>query len=232
MILYVNGDSHSAGAEIIRTFAFAADDPLFKHMGRKPHPECLKNSYGQNLARRLNATQFICDAESGASNERILRTSQEFLTNSIHWDDVLIIIGWSTWEREEWSYDGEYIQINASGQDNVPGALQHRYKQWLLKDNNKEEEWHSIIHNFHLELFNKGIKHLFFNSYSYFNSKLDTVDWHDCYIHPYDPSETYWNFLKGKGYIPRYNGLHYGRSAHRSWANRLTNGLKSRSIIV
>ena len=40
------------------------------------------------------------------------------------------------------------------------------------------------------------------------------------------------NFLKGKGYIPRYSGLHYGRSAHRSWANRLTNGLKSRNIIV
>ena len=231
MILYVNGDSHSAGAEIVRTFAFAEDDPQYAHLKRRPHPECLKNSYGHWLSRRLDA-HLICDAESGASNSRILRTTKEFLTNRIHWDDILVVIGWSTWEREEWLHKGEYYQVNSSGKDSIPAELQERYKKWLLTDNSNENIWHDRIHELHMDLYKKGIKHLFFNSYSYFNAKLDTVDWHNCYIHPYTPSETYWNFLKTKGFITRNNGLHYGRSAHRSWANRLTNGLKSRNIIV
>jgi len=41
MILYVNGDSHTAGAEAVNSHAFADDDPAYKHLGRLPHPDNL-----------------------------------------------------------------------------------------------------------------------------------------------------------------------------------------------
>ena len=41
MILYVNGDSHTAGAEAVNPYAFAEDDPNLTHLGRLPHPDNL-----------------------------------------------------------------------------------------------------------------------------------------------------------------------------------------------
>ena len=45
MILYVNGDSHTAGAEAVNSHAFAEDDPALYHLGRLPHPENLEVSW-------------------------------------------------------------------------------------------------------------------------------------------------------------------------------------------
>ena len=39
MILYVNGDSHTAAAEAVNPHAFAMDDGQLFYMGRAPHPE-------------------------------------------------------------------------------------------------------------------------------------------------------------------------------------------------
>ena len=77
MILYVNGDSHTAAAEAVSPAAFAEDDG-HPELGRIPHPENLRVSWGQQLANRLNAT-LVCDAESAASNFRILRTTREWM---------------------------------------------------------------------------------------------------------------------------------------------------------
>ena len=41
MMLYVNGDSHTAGAEAVNSHAFAEDDPDLFYLGRAPHPENL-----------------------------------------------------------------------------------------------------------------------------------------------------------------------------------------------
>jgi hypothetical protein len=98
LILYVNGDSHSAGAEAINSFAFANDDPQYKYLGRVPHPDNLFVSYGNILAKNLSA-ELYCDAESDSSNDLIIRTTKHYLKNN---RPDLIVIGWSTWEREEW----------------------------------------------------------------------------------------------------------------------------------
>jgi hypothetical protein len=41
MILYVNGDSHTAAAEAVNPHAFAEDDSALFYLGRAPHPENL-----------------------------------------------------------------------------------------------------------------------------------------------------------------------------------------------
>ena len=38
MILYVNGDSHTAAAEAVNPHAWAMDDGELFYMGRAPHP--------------------------------------------------------------------------------------------------------------------------------------------------------------------------------------------------
>ena len=97
MILYVNGDSHTAGAEAANPHAFANDDPRYNYLGRLPHPDNLLVSFGNILAKNLSA-ELYCDAESASSNDRIIRTTRHYLRTN---QPDLIVIGWSTWEREE-----------------------------------------------------------------------------------------------------------------------------------
>ena len=78
MILYVNGDSHTAAAEAANLHAFAEDDKEYFYLGRAPHPDNLAISWGKVLSRTLNAG-FNCGAESASSNSRIIRSTQDWL---------------------------------------------------------------------------------------------------------------------------------------------------------
>jgi hypothetical protein len=236
VILYVNGDSHSAGAEIVNNHCFAKDDPLYWALDRKPHPDNLKLSYGCLIANQLGSI-LECDAESAASNDRILRTTQEYLQTKT---PNLIIIGWSTWEREEWVLDNTYYQVTASGTDHVPKELQQRYKEWVIGQTHQIRElkllnWHNRIWQLHQELNSKNIPHIFFNTYSDFSSirsrqiTTDTIqiipneyDWGSNYVAPYDSDITYYNWCKQKGFeTVNPNSYHFGADAHRAWAEYL-----------
>ncbi|HAI38187.1 MAG TPA: hypothetical protein DCM40_08720, partial [Maribacter sp.] len=61
-MIYVNGDSHSAGAEIINGYCFANDDPRYLTYGRQPHPEALIKTYGYQIAQTFDQG-FFCDAQ-------------------------------------------------------------------------------------------------------------------------------------------------------------------------
>lgn len=219
MILYVNGDSHSAGAEAVVPYAFAEDDSKFWRLGRRPHPENLKASYGNVLASKLNAT-FVCDAESASSNTRILRTAREYLANT-HPD--IVVIGWSTWERQEWLHNNMYYQVNASGADIVPGELKEKYKKYIAELNWEHAilQNHHDIYQFHCELTERNIRHLFFNCYSSFSSlNNNQYNWNNCYIDPYDPDMTYWKWLTDRGFVSN-QWYHFDADAHKEWADFL-----------
>lgn len=218
MILYVNGDSHSAGAEAVNDYCFAEDDPLYHALGRIPHPNNERVSYGCNIANELFAI-LHCDAESASSNSRILRTTKQYLEN--HKPDA-IIIGWSTWEREEWFYDGVYWQINAGGiGDDWPEPVKQQYKNYIVNLNwyEKTNQAHKQIHELHTEIADLKIPHLFFNTFSDFHTQ-DPIEWNNTYIDPYDPKMTYWQWLTDHGFRsnPSY---HFGPDAHRKWADFL-----------
>ena len=228
MILYVNGDSHSAGAEAVNSFAFASDDPQYKYLGRLPHPDNLFASYGNVLAKNLSA-ELYCDAESASSNDRIIRTTKHYLRTN---RPDLIVIGWSTWEREEWFYEGQYWQINAGGIGvDWPDAVKQQYKHWATSINHKQKqcEAQKKIYELHQELVD--IPHLFFNTYS--SLKLaDKINWQLNYLNPYDDSQTYYNWLKDKNTkTVNPNSHHFGPDAHQIWANHLTKIIKE-SIMV
>jgi hypothetical protein len=218
MILYVNGDSHSAGAEAVNSFCFAEDDPFYYSLGRIPHPDNERASYGCNIANELFAV-LHCDAESASSNSRIIRTTREYLKDN---KPDAIVIGWSTWERQEWLHDGVYWQINAGGVGHDwPNTVKEKYKDYVLNLNWSEAtaQAHKQIYEFHNELLDLGIPHLFFNTYNDFGTQ-EPLEWHDSYIKPYNPNMTYWKWLTDHGFEsnPSY---HFRADAHRKWAEFL-----------
>jgi len=220
MILYVNGDSHTAAAEAVNPHAFAEDDPAFFYLGRAPHPENLAVSWGKLLSLALRSG-FRCDAESASSNTRILRTTREWLNSGGQGHpDQLIVIQWSTWEREEWLHEGNHYQVGASGTDSVPAEVTEKYRNYIIDVNweQKTQEAHNEIWEFHRELEQKSIAHIFFNGNNNFSKIQNQQDWGANYIGPYDPEMTYDAVIRSKGIqtvMP--NSWHFGQDGHSAF---------------
>lgn len=206
MILYVNGDSHSAGHD--------AGGPEF--------------SYGRHVAGQLGM-EFACEAVAGCSNDSIINRTLKYIE---HNTPDLLIIGWSTWERETWWWGDQAYNITASGTDTVHPELVDKYKQWVIDScspefqNRVEEQNHAKIWSLHKTLEEQNIKHLFFNCYSYFFYTMahnrPRYDWGNNYIDPYNRYYTYYHWLENNGYKPANPKFyHYGPDAHLAWANFL-----------
>ena len=196
-MIYVNGDSHSAGAELINGYCFAADDRRYVAWGSRAHPEAIPHTYGYKIAQALNQP-FFMDAESASSNARILRTTHQFLDETKDKSKLFVIIGWSSWEREEWKYQDGYVQITASGTDSVPESMLEEYKEWVIKQTREEfyrkkEMWKEKISQFSKELDEQNIKHIFFR------------------LHEYR------RYLNEQGYQTVNGGQHFGIDAHTAW---------------
>jgi len=216
MILYVNGDSHAAAAEAVNSFAFAEDDPELGYLGRIPHPDNLAVSWGRLLSQTLKCG-FHCGAESASSNTRILRTTRDWISKQNGYNDPLIIVQWSTWEREEWLHNGVHYQVGASGTDHVPADLQESYKNYVVNTDWKEktQQAHNEIWQFHQELEGQGIKHIFFNGNNDFSKIADRNDWGVSYIGPYDSTQTYDALIRAQGIqTVAPNSWHFGRNGH------------------
>ena len=223
MIIYVNGDSHTAAAEAVNNHAFAEDDGRYNYLGRLPHPDNLSVSWGKVLSRMIKAG-FKCDAESAASNDRIIRTTRAWLKNNYtSLSNTLVIVQWSTWERQEWLIDGVYYQINASGIDHVPESHHAQYRDFVMTVDWKSaaEQAHDTIWQFHQELAALGVPHIFFNGNSCFDhiDPDDRLDWGVNYIEPYNTQSTYNQWLINNGHTTvSPNSWHFGQSAHAAWA--------------
>ena len=233
MILYVNGDSHTAAAEAVNNHSFAEDDSKYWYLERRPHPDNLAVSWGKLLSERLKSS-FICDAESASSNDRIIRTTKNWIqSNEKELYRTVMVIQWSTWEREEWQIDGKYYQVNASGIDIVPESHQQQYKEYVanIDWNKKTEQAHLTIWNFHLYLQTLGVKHVFFNGNNSFENITNPQDWGTGYIEPYDPNSTYDAVLKAKHDTVSPASYHYGAQAHRQWANYILHYLLDNQLV-
>ena len=226
MMLYVNGDSHTAAAEAVNPHAFAEDDPHLFYLGRAPHPENIAVSWGKLLSITLRSA-FHCGAESASSNTRIIRTTREWLAGPGHnHPDQLVIIQWSTWEREEWLHNGIYYQVGSSGMDDVGAELQEKYRHFVIGTDweLKTKQAHEEIWEFHKELENKGIRHIFFNGNNDFSSITDRKDWGTSYIGPYDPTQTYDAVIRSKGIDTVMPGSwHFGKDGHSAFNRFILN---------
>jgi hypothetical protein len=211
MILYVNGDSNSAGAEL--------KDPA------QAWP-CL-------LAKRLGLT-LVNDAKGGGSNPRILRTAGNFTTH-INLKDIFVIIGWTSWEREEWQKGNVYYDVNSGGHDALPPELELKYKTWVTNQNqetreSKSQVTHEHIHKLHQHYKEKNVRHLFFNALMPFLHSGKQHDWHSNFLGPYDNDSSYYWYLKNHGYKPTKDNHHIDR-AQQVWTDVLYNYIQENRLL-
>jgi len=236
MKLYINGCSHTAAAEAVLPHAFAEDDWNYRHLGRRPHPENFRHSWATHVAQQLG-TELICDAESAASNDRIVRTTRQWLADNSHdLADTVVIIQWTTWEREEWLHQGTWYQVNASGVDSVPPELQNRYREFVASVDwyTKTRQAHAEIWKLHQDLKALGIRHVFFNGQSTFSElgPNEQHDWGVSYIQPYSIQHSYAAILRENGYeFANPNTYHFGAAAHCFWAKYVLQYLDTHNIL-
>ena len=203
MLLYANGDSHTA--------------PDFGYI---------------NIVAQKFDCNLINQAQIGSSNASILRRTREYLKHTI---PDFIIIGWSTWEREEWYHNDRYYTVTASGTNSVPEELANKYKQWVTeqtsdRQSEKSVEWHEYIYSFHLELEQKNIRHLFFNCMFDFIRKNQTYNWNSAYVEPYDKNQSFYQYLKNKGLRPD-EWYHYEADGHKVWAEFLIDYIRENKLL-
>lgn len=233
MIVYVNGDSHAAAAEAAVPYSWAEDDEFFWGLGRRPHPENERVSFGCELANQLYAI-LQCDAQAGGSNARIMRTTREWLQAQPTTKDLFVVIQWSTWERQEWLYNNTWWQVNASGIDHVPDDLQQQYKEFVsnIDWNQARDQAHQDIWQFHNELQDQGIRHVMFNGNSHFGNIADQKDWGACYMDPYAADKTYDSVLRNNGFSPvNPDSWHFGPEAHCFWAEYMLQYINDNQLL-
>ena len=234
MILYVNGDSHAAAAECVNPHAWACDDGLYWGLGQQPHPDNLRASFGCELANRLDAV-LMCDAQSGCSNERIIRTTRAWIDkNQSVLHDTFLVLQWTTWEREEWLHEDQYYQVGASGTDSVPQEMQEKYRHFIvgLDWAEKTRQAHDQIWRFHQELKEQGIRHVMFNGNTDFANSQNRMDWGVNYIRPYDSESTYDCVLKTNGFNTiNAKSWHFGPQAHCFWAQYLLQYINNNKLL-
>jgi hypothetical protein len=234
MILYVNGDSHAAAAECVNPHAWACDDGMYWGLGQQPHPDNLRASFACELANHLGAV-LVCDAQSGCSNDRIIRTTRSWIEqNQSVLHDTFLVLQWTTWEREEWFHQDEYYQVGASGTDSVPAEMQEKYRHYIvgLDWQEKTRQAHDQIWRFHQELTELGVRHVMFNGNSDFSQTQNRMNWNGHYIRPYDPESTYDRVLKNNGFeTVNSNSWHFGADAHCFWANYLLQYINNNELL-
>lgn len=233
MILYVNGCSHTAAAEAVVPNCFAVDDGK-AGIDRRPHPKNLAASWCTKLAEKLKA-DLICHAESASGNDRIIRTTKNWIeSNPTKLNDTFVILQWTTWEREEWLHENTYYQVNASGWDWVPAELRDRYKQFVVSVNwtEKTQEAHEKIWNMHGYLAQQNVKHLFYSSFSTFSNITNQHNWGTNYIAPYDQMGSYNAVLLNNGFqYVNPKSYHFGANGHSFWSEHVLQYLKHHQLL-
>ena len=215
MILYVNGDSNSTA---------------IKH--RIGWPTILQNYFDCEL---------INQAMSGGSNPRILRTTVDFFDQVENTaSDHFVVIGWTSWEREEWAHNGSYYQVNASGVNKVPDELKEKYINWIAdKDSisqiDKSRTLHKEIIDLHYKLKALQVKHLFFNALMPFQHEVLVADelrfnWGDNFIGPYENDLSYYWYLKKRNFVAD-DCYHYGEDGHQAWADFLIDYIEEKKLL-
>lgn len=223
--LYVNGDSHTA--------------EVYGPSG-KTATEILAAVFG---------LEYQNHAFPGGSNQRIIRTTLESLS-TLNPKDSLLIIGWSSFERTEWYYQGTWHQICGDQNYSIDPELkklgQQHLDSWWADDNHecwrRQADQHNAIYIFHTLLTSMGYQHLFYQGCRTFffdgcpeQDQDFRLPWKDVWAHdPYIKisssgdriAESFSHYVDAHGCRHADDRAHYGQDAHDLWADYLKPKIK------
>lgn len=226
MKLFVNGDSHTEGSELY----FAKQD-----------------AYPYKLAELLNAEIIDNPAIGGAGNDRIERTTTEFLNRCQGDYPDLIVIGWSEFTRTDWFYNGKFTTYRSN---DIPPDVAKEIDplRYTYEDENINTDearpilaryFQSRIYNFHCYLEHLNIPHLFFmgvNGLGDFihdeDGGVHQFDWNNCFWNPYEPrpNNSFLSWGVGKGY-KKTRWWHLPEEAHEEFAKVLYDHIIKYNIV-
>ena len=229
MKIYYNGDSNTHGTEL---------------------ENITEEAFAYRLAVKLNATDVRNDASPGASNTKIIRTTHEYLYSCKLKNEFpnLIVIGWTTSEREDWYYDGEYRSLNSFNlnMDTAQAYDLKRYEYW--KNHTSDDAYIASmckvydreIFNLHCEMQELKIPHLFFNAIRTFERSVNDLQsiktslYHYNYgknfIDPYSSTFTMINWALDHGYKPT-DWWHFNADAHMEFSELLFKYITNNDIL-
>ena len=243
LAIYLNGDSQTIGTDLPD---YADDDGHFI------------GSYALHLCELLGGTCIANPAVGGASNERILRTTNQMLDdcerNNEPYPDF-IVIGFSEYSRYDWFYNGEYrssgAELDGLGPDEVWNEKNHQRAEWQLEHLSGEKAsygqisfYYNQMYNLHLRLEYLKIPHLFLNAHAGFyddygvehrrNQRAEDLcefDWDNCFWNVYateDASFTSWAGIREYKDVP---GWHYEHKAHIDFAQVMYDYIQSKDLL-
>jgi hypothetical protein len=185
-------------------------------------------------------------AVPGSSNERIVRTTVEWLGRrgeNEAGDEVLVVVMWTvTGGFEYFAERGrEWRSLNpgveASAWYEGLGLAERRYFECHQRLRCGEHEtatrhWVAVL-LLQSYLAGAGVPYLFCNAfrplptgvaYAAFRDQLDVRRFHG----PFEPESTYWQASLDSGFTPGPDG-HLPEAAHRAWATTLVEALEERA---
>lgn len=208
------------------------------------YPACTEQKFKQNHVDNLVPVfaqkadlPFRCWAKNGASNQWIEHHIEYFLSDDSWPKDTVLLVGWTSVERQEWPWLSSNISVCAGSDFNVPDPMRARLIKWrtsITADSLKEFSifWHERIHVQHKRLCASGIKHMFYNTYASFACVNNHQDWHGCFFQPYDVHGDMYHYLIDKGVNPlTHDPFHFGEQGHTLWAQTLYQHAVSSGIL-
>jgi hypothetical protein len=240
-LLYVNGCSHSCGAEI-------------SYPDSHRTPDDLKGSWGGQLASRFNLIHYN-DAIAGQDNHSIMSSTIHSVLNLLdqyNANEILVIIGWTGFERDHFIYQDKKYRFVPGCQDRPffkqwPDVVQNAFHNYILgidlksNTNNKFSLIYYSLVNF-LKLHN--VDYYFFNALhavqypaknllhetSNDNPTIkifDQIQSDSNYLEPLNWDLTYYAYMKSRfdGHIDGRNH-HFLASDQTTWANILADKIQ------
>jgi hypothetical protein len=137
MILYVNGDGHSAAAMASNEFVAAEDDPDLWYMGRAPHPANLQRSFGAYIASVLKA-RLLVEADANYTNQDIINQTKKFIETNPVTEQVIAIIGMPAYDQTQFNEFGTYLKEQRVKHILYPSR---DYVEWLTKRQHAPNEF-------------------------------------------------------------------------------------------
>jgi len=99
MILYVNGNEHSAGAKLVNSYVWANADKAYWALEDRPHPDNLIVSWSSRLAS-LAKLSLMNDCRSNASITSIIERTNEWIEGRQS-SDIFVVIGFPSIAEDE-----------------------------------------------------------------------------------------------------------------------------------
>jgi len=212
--LYVNGDSHTAGTYLDRSQNY-------------------ESCFASVLARELDL-HYENHSLAGGSNQRIIRTSKQHLTQ-MDPEDTAVLIGWSDTFRTEWFIDNEWVQIAPGDLYEIKhGTVGRMHKQYVstiwdsrfdVTHLNRAIEQQYMIKEFSEWLSERGFKHLFLHGKGSFfkEPKKFEIEWEPnpwLMRQPYNYIHSFCDHSEAQGHTPDM-WYHFGPEAHRDYASHI-----------